>query len=1293
MLLRKVGIGAAAVLAAGLLGAGCSEDGDTIIIGGSGDINLSDFFPATSISQNNLATDGAGLSPNNASVQSWKVVFATDHPASDGTFAGDNSAIIIFRILAGVDQLWYACHYEAGNLSPPVLLMPDDYDPTDNSSISADSVVCLFLGTSGFAPTDSSGLALGTAEQLGAVRAQHGNWVILLPGYAGLYEDPRLQLSQQYPTGDQPTGKHRTFWSFVFKKAWKSLPSVVVDNNQYSIDAGTTKSTKYLGEVFHYGFQVEGFEIPTARNGICKPHSRFGVTTPNASDWNTPAADVQSFGLVSDGFSGQSSFFGDGDPLNEGAGVAVPQNGYDSDIEADYTCGEAVSAVHLFYTQIVTSLNDGPSVRGRNYVSSVSPGIKPVGSRLAAYEASFDLKALEFGTPTLFQPVDSRVGELSSVFAGKNPGTGFYPTFHTYNKMCFFRYADASVHNHEDYNVGGNGDDDQYAADLAQSNQFGFGHVPPTYATYDYSNGTDRENGDDLVDGVYVEKILGKFHLTDTNGDGVAEIAGKTDLSFQNDGTSTATVIKHDIIVIDPEDYNEADETPKREIMSFNEGGQSIFGSDEGLWEQVIFYTWADNTIIGGPDDDATNKVGNIYRMLCAASFTPTGDLVDEGTATWKNPKLVSKSQGNHNWTWGIDAKETRSGAPQLEYKFVLADPVTPAEVGDDDDMGYFSATMNRTGTFILVSYIQPLGDSGGTAHRDLAGGPNSLWYAGNDTPSADWYMGLQSVVYATTRYDPYATTTTPQTARTLDAFTAPVETGQTSGVSITGMTTGLYIHDSRFEMAGDYVERQKYVPVNKFSHQDEVGYRIGFQSDPNVIWLYWEQSDATNDRLFVRQLDVTPGFTFTPGTTATVPALSPLGIVEPETSTNDVSSNSVQTDGSNQQSPPGLASGPTYDETFPILNGGLGDVFVIDLGQTNAQLTAGTGQQGGGVIVCYQKCTDNTDGSIPAPSGSVVATAKDNGRNVKLVAGYIGGDSTTFSERTDALGRPSPNDHEKLAALMTHGSRGPAAGMAWAAVRTAKLSNVAGAFLPGETVSSGQGGSGIVTASTGITLSYLDAAGVGLSGTITGATSFATANVDEDNGLSLTDDAILAVRGAVIVPRNTDIVSGTLNNGGHQANAIYLYMRAPYGNKNHGLWTRKIDLAAFRAATATPFVSSFTPALTADPTRLDHGDTQDIGEVNTDVVSGTSALVIFQQDAHIWGQPTSDGVNYSYTGGMTGLPNPVLADDDSSENIIGWSVDTAMDAQANVVDGVLSFSKNDQDFNARLRLRTQVRP
>ena len=73
---RQVGIGAAAVLSIGLLAAGCSEDGDTIVTGGGGSQlpGNTDSSPFAGFQANNLAPDGGGFSENGASVDQGRQV-------------------------------------------------------------------------------------------------------------------------------------------------------------------------------------------------------------------------------------------------------------------------------------------------------------------------------------------------------------------------------------------------------------------------------------------------------------------------------------------------------------------------------------------------------------------------------------------------------------------------------------------------------------------------------------------------------------------------------------------------------------------------------------------------------------------------------------------------------------------------------------------------------------------------------------------------------------------------------------------------------------------------------------------------------------------------------------------------------------------------------------------------------------------------------------------------------------------------------------------------------------------
>ena len=95
-MLKQASIGAATVLSLGLLAAGCSEDGDTIVSGGGGLLQNTDATPFSGLTANNLANDGGGLTPNGSDHARWRVEFNCDSPTSDGAYSGDGSALVLF---------------------------------------------------------------------------------------------------------------------------------------------------------------------------------------------------------------------------------------------------------------------------------------------------------------------------------------------------------------------------------------------------------------------------------------------------------------------------------------------------------------------------------------------------------------------------------------------------------------------------------------------------------------------------------------------------------------------------------------------------------------------------------------------------------------------------------------------------------------------------------------------------------------------------------------------------------------------------------------------------------------------------------------------------------------------------------------------------------------------------------------------------------------------------------------------------------------------------------------------
>ncbi len=225
---RQMGIGAAAVLSIGLLAAGYSDDGsDTILLAG-GELNNNDNSSLTTISSNNLAPDGGGLSQNDANVTEFNVTFNCDCCGSDGTFSGDNSAIVLFEVneTSGNDFRIYACHFDGSTLSPPVELFGDDRDDTANPNLA--SFVCIPMNTSGYqASSSTTGVA--------ATQANDGNWVILGAAQT-LFTDPVLRGTggSGNLTTTNARGKRWALYSWRFVKANRDVPSAVLTYNAIS---------------------------------------------------------------------------------------------------------------------------------------------------------------------------------------------------------------------------------------------------------------------------------------------------------------------------------------------------------------------------------------------------------------------------------------------------------------------------------------------------------------------------------------------------------------------------------------------------------------------------------------------------------------------------------------------------------------------------------------------------------------------------------------------------------------------------------------------------------------------------------------------------------------------------------------------------------------------------------------------------------------------------------------------------------------------------------------------------
>lgn len=901
-MLRHVMTGAAAVLTVGMLAVGCSDDGDTITVGGNSLLNNTDSFPASSIFSNNVWHDGGGFSPNDADITQWRVIFSCDCCDSDGEFQGDGSAIVLFQVAgtgtsAGRTKM-YVSHYNGSTFTPPVQLVGVDQDERV-APASVFSAVALQLNTTNYTTSVQ-------ADQ-GRVAGNDNNWVVLYSATT-FTNNPNNAITQAGTVGST-VGPHNTIYYTAFRKESREI------NEEVRSDFIGTANPVTL----RHGWSTPIEIVPAnARSGVAV--DTVSTVTPGP---NTVASDVQSFGLVSDGYCGQTSFGGTGLPAQGiGGGAfatayarAVPQAGAfrNSRIEP----GERTQLVQLFYTQILNSLATGGTSLA---VGASGGGNAASNGRLAAFNASLNLTTLQWENPAEFRPAAAR---NPAAGATTNAGTGFYPTFYGYNAHLFYKYMDASL------NVGTNVDPLSIA---------------PGGATYVYDNAGGHEGG--VVHGqAYYEDICGVVTFVD-DGDGTSSIiTGSTlDLSAHNTTPGSHDLTNPTVV------NNTLQVAPNREMQNYNLGGgfPFVFGADEGLGDTTVFYTSADNTRAGGAD----STQNNIVRAGYAAAVNTNGTFVTGGT----NPFVWSTHRGAHHDAF-LAGNQLGLGAEDVKKDPLVAPG--PTNGGDnnhdinafaqnDEDAQnalnvawYFNTCMNRTGEYVSVVYMQDEGTSLGF-HRAL---------------KTVTYQPFRAVVGAT---GAAAGTQVAVSAR----FTAPLEISQVGAPVAIVQDATFVTNDINTNNAANVAEQANAyngLPVNNFSFQDDCGYRCAIQSNNRIHHVLWEQSDGTEDRLFSRRLTSAPVSTGTPTAIVT-------GAIVEYDATPGVAGNRNSNDLFS------FAKRSTFtflDQTFA----GMGNLASGDLGATDA-----TGTNAGSLYVVFSKITDatSTDGDFGNAEVFICTTVAD---------------------------------------------------------------------------------------------------------------------------------------------------------------------------------------------------------------------------------------------------------------------------------------------------------------------------
>lgn len=357
----------------------------------------------------------------------------------------------------------------------------------------------------------------------------------------------------------------------------------------------------------------------------------------------------------------------------------------------------------------------------------------------------------------------------------------------------------------------------------------------------------------------------------------------------------------------------------------------SCFGADEGLLDAVLLFTCSFNSsgVVASADG------ANIDRALCAVGISEqTGALV-----AGQNPRLLS----THAKDFHAQAQRQAALGAATGLAGELRDPVevTSASIADGtlgrgtltivtDPEGprFFEAAMARTGQYLLVGYLQKVGTSTG------------------------FHPALQVVAYQTQR----ATTGATSSQVAFDArFSAPLQVSQPvvapTNIALTDTFTGAETRD-----------RWNGLPVNSFTWPGYHAYRTGLQGNADIMNVLWEQSDETEDRAHVAQLQVALGAAGTPTLVVNGRAeLQPTPTVQGFANVQD----------------PAAAAGRTA--TFRLINSDLSPIHqrvrAADLGHDQDGATT-IGAADGGLLIVYTRCTDNTTADNDRADAEVVAQA-----------------------------------------------------------------------------------------------------------------------------------------------------------------------------------------------------------------------------------------------------------------------------------------------------------------------------
>lgn len=616
---KKFGFGAGIALTVAAVALGGCGKKKTIIQGSSaGELN-NNGFPASAIAVNNLASDGGGFSENSqrARFELFTCKFNYTHPASDSPSTADKSGMFFFTTNentsgpgGGREHVWVS-YWNGSSFTPPQEITGED---RDESQTFAQTATRTHPAATVMIPMNTSGYVGNTGTANARVRANQGNWLILWDG--NTFTQNQVLKGSSGSAGilqGTAVGPHHTFWSTVFIKNLASQPLATTNLIGNLAATGTANGPAIT---CNYGFQGNGAEVPTYRNGASDPGSNTGVLggfTNSGGFLVKPAEDVVSFGAASDTFVGCSSFTSTNNnasglatgnqigTVGSGAfryGPNTPSTNNNVSVgSASYEVGDSTSFIQLFWCQLVTS-GTGLTRQSTTFVTTGGGSSVNLGPQYSLLTANFNLSSMTIaGAATPFAAADAANSSVVNAPVTRNTFTDArrastqpFTNFTTYNNILFWQYQDTS---------------------LASSSTTG------SVEALIVNNGS---------------RILSTLAvIPGLNGD--ASTANANDITLLGATTGRHQILNNsDPSVSNPINVGE-------EFVDLNScGGCGIIGPDEGQVDIVAFVlgqVTTNHTRGGGTQ-------GNFDRELWAVALTTTGATAGSLQAFTNNPRRVS---------------------------------------------------------------------------------------------------------------------------------------------------------------------------------------------------------------------------------------------------------------------------------------------------------------------------------------------------------------------------------------------------------------------------------------------------------------------------------------------------------------------------------------------------------------------------------------------------------------------------------------------------------------------------